>query len=286
MRGSGCSGGAFDLFDYPTTYDGVRRGRDRGRAELGQGRQGRHGRASRSRASPSSSPPAPGRRTSRPSRRCRSPTTSTRAPATPAASSTRASRSPGSRSAWTTPSRRPAGGQPWAASSSKRGDKNCIANQKLRLQTQDALAAPEGQPVPDSVAVRTPRARARGSSAPRCPIFLVGPVPGRADRRPLRRGHQVPRTATRTCGSRCQNGVHADSLGPSTITRWAEFLEALRGATRIPNIPSLGHRPERRALPVPRGRRAAPVEQSRFASYHRASPPRRRSSSATRACAS
>ncbi len=63
-----------------------------------------------------------------------------------------------------------------------------------------------------------------------------------------------------------QNGVHADSLGPSSITRWAEFMN-LFVADRIPVVPptvlssssvlyhSLADAP------------AAPVEQSRFANY-------------------
>ena len=33
-----------------------------------------------------------------------------------------------------------------------------------------------------------------------------------------------------------QNGVHADSLGPSTITRWAEFMK-LYVADEIPSDP-------------------------------------------------
>ena len=34
----------------------------------------------------------------------------------------------------------PRGGQPWAKALTRQGDKHCIANQKLRLQTEDALA--------------------------------------------------------------------------------------------------------------------------------------------------
>jgi len=33
-----------------------------------------------------------------------------------------------------------------------------------------------------------------------------------------------------------QNGVHVDSLGPSTITRWAEFMN-LFVAERVPVVP-------------------------------------------------
>ena len=55
-----------------------------------------------------------------------------------------------------------------------------------------------------------------------------------------------------------QNGVHADSLGPSTITRWAEFMK-LYVANEIPRDPAVGDRPQRRALratsPTPARRR-------------------------------
>ena len=130
----------------------------------------------------------------------------------------------------------PAGGQPWARELVKQGDKHCIANQKLRLQTQDALKLQRAEPVPHAVAVRAPRARARGSSSDRVPDLPRRPVPGRADRRPLRREPQVPERATRTSASTLQNGVHADSLGPTTITRWAEFLK-LYVANEIPVVP-------------------------------------------------
>ena len=56
----------------------------------------------------------------------------------------------------------PAGGQPWAKALVKAGDKHCIANQRLRLQTQDALKLDQGEPVPDPVALRRTARPARG----------------------------------------------------------------------------------------------------------------------------
>ena len=236
MRGSGCSGGAFDLFDLPDHLRRLRRGRDRGRAERGSRAARSAWSASPSPASPSCSPPAPSRRTSRRSRRCRSPTTSTPAPATRAGSSTRASRSPGCRSGWTTPSPRPTAASPGRRELVKQGDKHCLANQKLRLQTQDALRAPEA---------RTRSARRRCSPTARrapwlkrdqVPVFLVGQFQDEQT------GGHFAESLKYLNGNpnvwiSLQNGVHADSLGPTTITRWAEFLK-LYVANEIPVIPT------------------------------------------------
>ena len=162
MRGSGCSGGAFDLFDLPDHLRRLRRGRDRGRAELGQGRQGRHGRhlvlrhhaAVRRRhaaAAPRGDLADVGDR--RHLHRHRLPgrhlQLGLRADLGAGAHGRRQA---GAR-------RRPALG---ARCSVKQGDKHCIANQKLRLQTAGRARAPEAEPVPHAVAVRPPRARARG----------------------------------------------------------------------------------------------------------------------------
>ena len=97
MRGSGCSGGAFDLFDYPTTYDNY----DAIETVAAQswvkgGKVGMVG-ISFSGITQLFASRAPRRRTWPPSPRCRSPTTSTRAPASRAASSTLASPGRGSR---------------------------------------------------------------------------------------------------------------------------------------------------------------------------------------------
>ena len=136
MRGSGCSGGTFDLFDLPPRLRRLRHRRGRRRPVLGEG--GKVGmRASRSPASASCSPPAPP-----PHLAAVSPISVTadifRGPATRAASSTPASRSPGSWSGWTTPARPPRAGRAGPANR-EQGDEHCRANQTLRLQTLDPL---------------------------------------------------------------------------------------------------------------------------------------------------
>ncbi len=61
-----------------------------------------------------------------------------------------------------------------------------------------------------------------------------------------------------------QNGVHADSLGPATITRWAEFMKLYVG-NEIPVVPPsiLALSGELYKYLADAG--ASPVEQSRFA---------------------
>ena len=137
----------------------------------------------------------------------------------------------------------PEGGQPWARELAKMGDKHCIANQKLRLQTQDALKLQEENPfrTPSLFAQRAPGrvAEAReGADLPR------RPVPGRADRRALRRGAPVPERqperlalAPERRARRLARAEHDHALG--------RVHEALRGE-RGPEDPGLGHQPQRR----------------------------------------
>jgi predicted acyl esterase len=156
----------------------------------------------------------------------------------------------------------PAGGQPYARELVKQGDKHCRANQRLRLQTQDALEIQRQNPF------RTPslfehRAPGKWLKRARVPVFLVGQFHDEQT------GGHFPESLSSLNGKRdvwisLQNGVHADSLGPTTITRWAEFLK-LFVADEIPNVPAsviaLSGELYRYLADAP----AAPVQQSRFA---------------------
>ena len=155
----------------------------------------------------------------------------------------------------------PAGGQPWARALVKAGDKHCLANQKLRLQTQDALELQRQNPfrTPSLFDQRAPGAWVKSDRRADVP---GRPVPGRADRRPLRREPQAPDGKPER-GISIQNGVHADSLGPSTITRWAEFLE-LYVAGEVPH-PAVGIALSGALYQLPRRRRRGAGRQSRFA---------------------
>ncbi len=63
-----------------------------------------------------------------------------------------------------------------------------------------------------------------------------------------------------------QNGVHADSLGPSTITRWTEFMNLFVG-DRIPNVPPLVLALSGQLYEFLADAPALPVLQSQFAGY-------------------
>src|SRR4051794_12519961 len=145
MRGSGCSGGAFDLFDLPTVYDGY----DAVEAVGNQGWVKRHkvGLVGISFSGitqlfvSGTQPPHLG----------------AIAPMSVTDDTYTGTGYPGGifnsgfaktwieeRMADAQPA--PKGGQPWAKALVKAGDKHCKANQKLRLQTQDALKLQKQNP--------------------------------------------------------------------------------------------------------------------------------------------
>ena len=68
------------------------------------------------------------------------------------------------------------------------------------------------------------------------PTFLVGQFQDEQTGGHFAESLDVPRTTSPTSGISLQNGVHVDSLGPTTITRWAEFLK-LYVANEIPVVP-------------------------------------------------
>ena len=210
MRGSGCSGGAFDLFDLPTTYDGY----DAVETVASQPwvKGGKVGMAGISFSGITQLFTAG----------TRPPHLSAIAPMSVTDDLYTGTGYPGgifnSGFAQTWIQERmddarpaPAGGQPYARELVKSGDKRCRANQRLRLQTQDALRAAEGQPLPHPVPVRTALSGPVAQASER--THLPGrPVPGRADRRALRREPSPTSTASPTSGSRCRTEC--------TPTRW------------------------------------------------------------------
>ena len=156
----------------------------------------------------------------------------------------------------------PRGGQPWAKALTRAGDRHCIANQRLRLQTRDAGA------IIDRHEFRTPalfeqRSPAAWMRAIEVPTFLVGQFQDEQTG-----GHFAASLDELAANPKVwislQNGTHVDSLGPSTITRWVEFLK-LYVADEIPRIPdpilSLSGELYRYLAES----QSAPVEQSRFA---------------------
>ncbi len=156
----------------------------------------------------------------------------------------------------------PAGGQPYARALVKAGDPNCTANQRLRLQTQDAVAIQRQNPfrTPALFGLRAPSAWMQNISVP---TFLVGQYQDEQT------GGHFAESLGKLAKNRkvwlsLQNGVHADSLGPATITRWVEFLK-LYVANEVPSVPpsvlALSGELYKFLADAP----AAPVQQSRFA---------------------
>jgi uncharacterized protein len=261
MRGSGCSGGAFDLFDLPTTYDGY----DAVETVAAQPwvRGGRVGLAGISFSGMSQLFVAG---TRPPHLSAIAPMSITDdlydSPGYPGgvfntgfAKSWLRERMDDARPA-------PNGGQPWARELVRSGDRNCTANQKLRLQTQDALRLQKRNPyrTPSIFSQRSPGRWLRNV---RVPIFVVGQYQDEQT------GGHFPESLGMLNGRprvwiSLQNGVHVDSLGPSTITRWAEFLK-LYMADEVPSLPPsvLGLSGVLYRFLADAG--AAPVEQSSLA---------------------
>ena len=117
----------------------------------------------------------------------------------------------------------PGGGQPWATAEIATGDKTCLANQSLHLQAQslDSLVSPNLGRTPALFDQRSPTVWA---SHIKVPVFLVGALEDEQV------GPQWPALITALHGDRdvyvtMMNGTHTDSLGPDTISRWLEFLD-------------------------------------------------------------
>ncbi len=126
----------------------------------------------------------------------------------------------------------PQGGQPWAAAEIAAGDKTCLANQRLHLQAQSlaSLVSPNLARVPSLFDERSPEVWASHITVP---VFLVGALEDEEV------GPQWPALITalkrdKNAYVTMMNGTHTDSLGPDTISRWLEFLD-IYVAGRVPS---------------------------------------------------
>lgn len=263
MRGSGCSGGAFDLFGLPTTYDGYDAVESVAAQPWVKGRKVGMAGISFSGITQLF-------------------TAGTRPPHLAAISPMSVTddvytgtnnpggiRNSGFAASWgqermddAQPA--PEGGQPYARALVKAGDKHCLANQRLRLQTRDLTKLANQTPF-RTPSLFDPRSPALWMRNIRVPTFLVGQFQDEQT------GGHFPEALAGMARDRkvwvsLQNGVHADSLGPSTITRWVEFLK-LYVADEVPKVPPsvLGLSGELYKFLADAG--AAPVQQSRFADY-------------------
>ena len=126
------------------------------------------------------------------------------------------------------------GGQPWALARIRAGDRTCRANQALHPEAVDLLAKIERNRfyVPE---VADPLAPATFVHRITAPTFLA------CQWTDEQTGGHCPRLAARFTGTdrawfTFTNGTHIDSLAPATFQRWFDFLE-LYVARRAPRLP-------------------------------------------------
>jgi hypothetical protein len=126
----------------------------------------------------------------------------------------------------------PQGGQPWAAAEIAAGDRTCLTNQRLHLQAQglESLVGPGLARPPALFDRRSPEVWATHIKVP---VFLVGSLEDEqvgpqwtALITALQHDKNVYVTMT--------NGTHIDSIGPDAISRWLEFLD-IYVAGRVPS---------------------------------------------------
>jgi predicted acyl esterase len=129
----------------------------------------------------------------------------------------------------------PQGGQRWAAAEIAAGDGACLANQRLHPEAQAlvSLVSPDLARVPALFDRRSPAAWATHVTVP---VFLVGALEDEQT------GPQWPVLIDALdkdphVYATMLNGTHIDSLGPDTLSRWLEFLDiyvAERVPTQVP----------------------------------------------------
>ena len=125
------------------------------------------------------------------------------------------------------------GGQRWALDRIRAGDATCKANQALHPEAVDLLAKIRANSyyVP---AVADPLAPVKFVHKIKAPVFLA------CQWTDEQTGGHCPELASHFTGTRRKwftftNGTHIDSLDPATFTRWYDFLE-LYVARRAPNL--------------------------------------------------
>ncbi len=131
----------------------------------------------------------------------------------------------------------PDGGQAYAVQRVDEGDATCLANQRLRLQTEDPIQFVQEHPYyePEEMDARSP---IEWVSRIRVPVFLAGAwqdeqtgsgFAAMLSRVPKRRDAKITLT----------NGVHTSALDPEVLWRWLEFLQ-LYVSQEVPRTAFLG----------------------------------------------
>jgi predicted acyl esterase len=127
------------------------------------------------------------------------------------------------------------GGQPWSQKRIDNGDQICIDNQKLRGQTPDILALIYSNQFYNA-AIADPISPVTFVHRIKVPVFLAGQWQDEQT------GGYFSTMLDRFTGTTklhftLQNGGHADSLDPAIFARWTEFL-SFYVAEEIPRLPS------------------------------------------------
>ncbi len=247
MRGTGCSGGAYGLFDLPTTYDGYDMVETVANQSWSQGKVGLVGISYSGISQLFAAGTKP-------------PHLAAIAPMSVTTDLYTGTGYPGGMFnkgfalSWVTDrvndaKPAPDGGQQWSRIMSTTGDpliadpvlreqqkQSCLDNQNLRLQTRDVFQLIEDNPY------RTPqifenRSPGKWLAKVDVPVFLAGSFQDEQT------GGQFPNGLAGLKNNpnvwyMLQNGVHVDSLGPSVITDWADFIN-LFVADRLPEMPGL-----------------------------------------------
>lgn len=246
MRGTGCSGGAYDLFGLPTTYDGYDMVEIAGNQSWSSGKVGMVGISYSGISQLFAAGTKP-------------PHLAAITPMSPTTDLYSGTGYPGGifnqgfALGWLTDrvsDARPApeGGQRWARELITNGDsqvpqpkrgeqqQKCLDNQNLRLQTRNIFDLIEQNPfrTPSLFESRTPGDWLAKSKVP---TFFVGSFQDEQT------GGQFAEALPALKDNPdvwmvLQNGVHVDSLSPSLITQWGDFVN-LFVADRIPQMPGL-----------------------------------------------
>ncbi len=152
-------------------------------------------------------------------------------------------------------------GQPWSRKRMEQGDQICIDNQKLRGQTPDLLQL-----------IQENRFYTTEQAAPLAPVTFVDritvPVFLAGAWQDEQTGGYFPTmldhfTGTDRVHFTLTNGGHTDSLGPAIFTRWAEFL-SFYVAREIPRFPDTAAVALQLLAQEIFGVRGVPIEADRF----------------------
>lgn len=152
-------------------------------------------------------------------------------------------------------------GQPWTLKRQQAGDQVCIDNQKLRGQSQDLLQQIQDNRYYDPP-VADPLAPATFVSRIKVPVFLAGAWQDEQT------GGYFPTmldhfTGTDKIHFTLVNGNHTDSLGPLIFTRWTEFL-SFYVREEIPQLPANAKTVLQVVAQQVFGVRGVPIEPDRF----------------------